>query len=249
MAASLFLGLNPFQWLALIVSATTLLVMVDAFVGHYRHNFSYRLQYGPLVAGPLLAASVLLTAALPGVLWLHYAACASGWLAVASGLIGFGYHAYYGIVKKPGGMRWLLHHLMYGAPLLFPLALSAMGFLAIIISAGLAGERGVFGIEIPTMLLNTPAMYAPLTVPVVTALAGVWIAVAPSDFGRIIFGGLLWLTLIIGFIGFGMHLRGLDRQMGGLYVAVFNLMQGPPQGAPGIFAALAGIGLVTIYLM
>ena len=53
----------------------------------------------------------------------------------------------------------------------------------------------------------------------------------------------------IGFIGFGMHLRGLDRQMGGLYVAVFNLMQGPPQGAPGIFAASAGIGLVTIYLM
>ena len=272
MVASLFLGLNPFQWLALILAATTLLIIVDAFVGHYRHSFSYRLQYGPLIAGPLLALPALMTAALPRALWLNQALALSGWLAIATGFIGFGYHVYYGIVKKPGGVTWLLHYLMYGAPILFPLALSAMGLLAIIISAGLAGERTIFGVEIPTVLLtfvalvligsilqagvlhyrgafNTPAMYAPLTVPVITAFAGLWIAMAPSEGGRIVFAALLWLTLIIGFIGFGMHLRGLDRQMGGLYVAVFNLMQGPPQGAPGIFAASAGIGLVTIYLM
>ena len=45
-------------------------------------------------------------------------------------------------------------------------------------------------------------------------IAGLWIAMAPSEAGRIVFAALLWLTLIIGFIGFGMHLRGLDRQMG-----------------------------------
>jgi len=272
MAASFFFGLNPFQWLALIVSATTLLIMVDAFVGHYRHSFSYRLQYGPLVAGPLVALPALAAAAFPHVLWLNQALYLGGWLAIATGFVGFGYHVYYGIVKKPGGVTWLLHYLMYGAPVLFPLALSAMGFLALVISAGLAGEWTVFGVEIPTALLafvvlvligsilqagilhyrgafNTPAMYAPFTVPVITVLAGLWIAVAPSQTGRMIFAALLWLTLIVGFIGFGMHLRGLDRQMGGLYVAVFNLMQGPPQGAPGLFAAVAGIGLITIYLM
>ncbi|MDQ6733769.1 MAG: hypothetical protein M3Z35_06585, partial [Nitrospirota bacterium] len=87
MTVSLFLGLNPFQWLALILSATTLLIMVDAFVGHYRHSFSYRLQYGPLIAGPLLAVPALMTAALPRVLWLNQALSLSGWLAVATGFI------------------------------------------------------------------------------------------------------------------------------------------------------------------
>jgi hypothetical protein len=90
MVASLFLGLNPFQWLALILAATTLLIMVDAFVGHYRHSFSYRLQYGPLIAGPLLALPALMTAALPRALWLNQALSLSGWLAVATGFIGFG---------------------------------------------------------------------------------------------------------------------------------------------------------------
>ena len=272
MTTSVFLGLDPFQWLALIVSATTLLIMVDAFVGHYRHNFSYRLQYGPLIVGPLLAGPIVMAAAFPRVLWLNDMVYFVGWLAIVTGFIGFGYHVYYGMVKKPGGIRWWLHYLMYGAPMLFPLALSAMGLLALIISAGLAGEQTIFGVQIPTALLifvvlvllggilqagilhyrgafNTPAMYAPLTVPVITVLAGLWIAFAPSDVSRIVFAAFLWLTLIVGFIGFGMHLRGLDRQMAGMYVALFNLMQGPPQGAPGWFAALAGIGLVTIYLM
>ena len=272
MATSVFLSLNPFQWLALIVSGTTLLIMVDAFVGHYRHNFSYRLQYGPLIAGPLLVGPTLCAAAFPRVFWLNQAVYVGGWLAIVTGFIGFGYHVYYGIVKKPGGVKWLLHYLMYGAPILFPLALSAMGLLALIISAGLAGEQTIFWVPIPLALLifvvvvligsilqagilhyrgafNTPAMYAPLTVPVITVFACLWIAVAPSPMSRLVFAALLWVTLIVGFIGFGMHLRGLDRQMGGMYVALFNLMQGPPQGAPGLFAALAGIGLVTIYLM
>ncbi len=269
---SSFLGLSPFQWLALIIAATTILIAMDAVVGHYRHSFSYRLQFAPLLTGPLLAVTCLVTVIFPGVQGVRQAMAVSAWLAVVTGLTGFGYHAYYGILRKPGGIKWLLHYLMYGAPLLLPLGLSAMGWLALIVAAGLSGSPTVFGVAIPSMLIlfvvivltgsilqaailhyrgafNTPAMYAPFTVPAVTVVAGIWMALDPSSWARVSFAALLWLTLLTGFVGFGMHLRGLDRQMGGLYVPLFNLMQGPPQGAPGLFVGLAGVGLVAVYLM
>ena len=267
-----FLGLNAFQWLALILAATTMLIAVDAVVGHYRHNFSYRLQFAPLISGPLLALTSLLTVIFPEAAGVRQALTVGGWLAIVTGLIGFGFHSYYGILKKPGGLKWLLHYLMYGAPLLLPLALSAMGWLALIVAAGLSKSPTLVGVAIPLMLIlfvvivltgsilqaailhyrgafNTPAMYAPFTVPAVTVLTGIWMALDPSSSARLTFAVLLWLTLLTGFIGFGMHLRGLDRQMGGLYVPLFNLMQGPPQGAPGLFVGLAGVGLVAVYLL
>lgn len=267
-----FLGLGPYQWLALIVFFTTLFVLFDALVGHYRHRFAYRLQYAPLITGGALIVTAVAAIALPDSPAVVRMLRTMGWIAGATGLIGFGYHLYYGIVTKPGGLSWWLHYLMYGAPLLAPFALTAMGILAVVASAGLSGDRTVFGFPIASVLVvfvvvallgsilqaailhyrgafNNPAMYLPLSIPVATALVGLWVAAARSPTSLVAFAGLLWLTLIIGFIGFGMHLRGLDRQMGGLYVPVFNVMQGPPQGAPGLFAALAGIGLIVVYLL
>jgi hypothetical protein len=43
-----------------------------------------------------------------------------------------------------------------------------------------------------------------------------------------------------------MHLRGLDRQMGGLHVFLFNLLQGPPALAPAVYAALAVVGILAL---
>jgi hypothetical protein len=60
---------------------------------------------------------------------------------------------------------------------------------------------------------------------------------------------LLWLTFLTGFVGLGMHLRGFGRQMGGLFVTVFNWLEGPPAFAAALFAGFAVIGLVTIYLL
>jgi hypothetical protein len=269
---SSFLGLSAFQWLALIIAATTMLIAMDAVVGHYRHSFSYRLQFAPLLTAPFLTFTALLTVVFPEGEGVRQVLNAAAWLAIITGVIGFGYHAYYGVLKKPGGLKWLLHYLMYGAPLLLPLALSAMGWLALIVAAGLSKSPTILGMAIPTLLIvfvvivltgsilqaailhyrgafNTPAMYAPFTIPIVTVFAGIWMALDPSHWARAAFAALLWLTLLTGFIGFGMHLRGLDRQMGGLYVPLFNLMQGPPQGAPGLFVGLAGVGLVAVYLL
>jgi hypothetical protein len=60
---------------------------------------------------------------------------------------------------------------------------------------------------------------------------------------------LFWLTLLTGFVGLGMHLRGFDRQMAGLYVPLFNWLEGPPAFAPVLFVGLAAIGLVTTGLL
>jgi hypothetical protein len=46
-----------------------------------------------------------------------------------------------------------------------------------------------------------------------------------------------------------MHLRGFDRQMGGLYIGLFNWLEGPPAFAPMLFAAVAAVGLIAVYML
>ena len=208
----------------------------------------------------------------PAVVWVNTLLQVAGGVAVASGLIGFFFHHYYGVAKKPGGYKWLLHYLMYGAPQLAPLALSWAGALALLVARGLAGESSFAGLNLRAALLaliavalagavlqatilhyrgafNNPAMYAPLTAPVLAVIACVWTAIAPGGVVLTVLTSLLWLTLLIGFVGLGMHLRGFGRQMGGLYVTVFNWLEGPPAWAPALFAGFAAVGLVTVHLL
>ena len=267
-----FIGLNPFQWIALLVALLTLLVLADAWAGHYRRGFIHRAQYAPFLSGGLLVIFAVAAVVAPRTCWIEVALRATGWLAIAAGLIGFCFHHYYGIVRKPGGYKWLLNSLMYGAPPLAPLALTAMGVFALIAERGLVGAPDIAGIPIRTALLativvslfgaivqagilhfrgafNNPLMYAPLTIPVFTVFAGIWMMVEPSHVALIALVSLFWLTLLTGFVGLGMHLRGFDRQMAGLYVPLFNWLQGPPAFAPTLFVGLAAIGLVTTGLL
>jgi hypothetical protein len=92
-------------------------------------------------------------------------------------------------------------------------------------------------------------MYLPLTVPVLTAVALAWTAVAPGKLTLALATVFLWPTFLIGFVGLGMHLRGFGRQMGGLYLAMFNWLEGPPAFAPGLFAGLSAIGLVATHFL
>lgn len=267
-----FIGLNPFQWIALLVALLTLLILADAWAGHYRRDFIHRVQYAPFVSGGLLVIAAITTVIAPQNRAIALALGAAGWLAIVVGVIGFCFHHYYGIVRKPGGYKLLLNSLMYNAPPLAPLALTAMGVFALIAERGLAGNGEIAGVPIRVALLativvclvgaitqagilhfrgafNNPLMYAPLTIPVVTALTGVWMMAEPSPSVLIVLVFLFWLTLLTGFVGLGMHLRGLDRQMAGLYVPLFNWLQGPPPFAPAMFAGLSAIGLITTSLL
>lgn len=266
-----FLGLEAVQWLLLIAALLTLFLLADAFAGHYRSGFSFRVQFAPFFSGALLIVAAVLTLAFPFGEWLGVSLRIAGWTAIASGIVGFGFHHYYGIAKKPGGYDWLLHYLMYGAPQLAPLGLSAAGTLALITARRLAGETEFAGFDFRFALLgfvavallgailqagvlhyrgafNNPLMIAPLTVPLLTVFISLWAVFAPNDLSLTILTICLWLTLLTGFIGLGMHLRGFDRQMGGLYVAVFNWLEGPPAFAPALFAGFAAVGLVAVYL-
>jgi hypothetical protein len=271
-SGTLFVGLNPFQWLTLIVAALTLLLLADAFAGHYRSGFVFRSQYSPFVSGGLLVLSSLAATLLPAAAWVNTLLQVAGGVAVASGLIGFCFHHYYGMAKKPGGYKWLLHHLMYGAPQLAPLGLVITGTLALIAARGMSGGTSVAGVNMRAALLalvamgltgailqssilhyrgafNNPAMYLPLSAPALAAVVSVWASIAPASYLLDVLNVLLWMTFLIGFVGLGMHLRGFGRQMGGLYVALFNWLEGPPAFAPGLFAGFAAVGIVAIKLL
>jgi hypothetical protein len=176
------------------------------------------------------------------------------------------------MAKKPGGYNWFLHYLIYGAPQLAPLALTATGVLALIAARGMAGQKSFIGMDLRLALFlfvaialvgailqsgilhyrgafNNPAMYAPFAAPLLAVFASLWIVLAPSRLALGLLSVLLWLTFLTGFVGWGMHLRGFGRQMGGLYVTVFNWLEGPPAFAPALFAGFAAVGLITIYFL
>jgi hypothetical protein len=265
------LGLDTFQWVALVAALLALVIIAEAWLGHYRSGFPLRAQYAPLLSGGLLMLVSMAAVSMPESARLHAALRIAGWIAVATGMIGVGYHHWYGIVEKAGGYRWLLHYLMYGAPQLAPLALSATGALAVVASRGLArgtapadGEPARLLLGIASIALagaiaqtgilhyrgafNTPLMYAPFTLPPLAALGSGWLAIHPSPgvggFVRV----CLWGTILIAVVGLGMHLRGIDRQMGGLHLFHSNILQGPPPLAPAVYAGFAVIALLALGL-
>ena len=93
---------------ALVTAALTLLLLADALAGHYRSGFMFRSQYAPFVSGGLLIVSAVTAGVAPHLSWTNATLRAAGWLAIIAGAVGFGFHHYYGIAKKPGGYRWLL---------------------------------------------------------------------------------------------------------------------------------------------
>lgn len=267
-----FLGLDGFRWIALVAAVLTLLTLAEAWTGHYRSGFLLGAQYAPFLSGGLLVLSALAALVAPDAAWAPVMLRIAGWVAVATGVIGVGYHHYYGIVEKAGSYRWLLHYLMYGAPQLAPLALSATGALGVIAATGMANRPAILGIALRAALLgtvavalagavaqagvlhyrgayNNPLMYAPFTAPLLAAVASAWSVMVPDSRVWSALTPLFLLTFVTGFVGVGMHLRGLDRQMGGLHVWLFNLLQGPPVWAPTMFSGFAVVGLAVVHLL
>lgn len=261
--------ISPIRWLGAIVVILAPMTGWEAFLGHYRSGFSLRAQYTPLVSALVLtvggAAGVFSPTRFSAELQI------AGWIGVVSGAIGAGYHHYYGVVEKPGGYRWLLHQLMIHAPPLAPLSHAALGALLILSGRLAGGAATMTGIPIASLVswicaitilgaaaqagllhyrgaYNNILMYLPVTIPVIAAVAIAWEAAAPSTIGTRIAVITLWMTFVTGFVGLGMHIRGVDRQMGGLYLGFSNLMQGPPLSAPLIFSAFAGAALAALHL-
>jgi hypothetical protein len=268
-----FIGITGYQWLLLLAALQAALLMPDAFVGHYRSGFTLRAQYVPFIVGVLLALSAVVAAVAPHAPVVTHIAVIAGSLALASGVVGAGYHHWYGITTKPGGYHWLLHHLMHHAPPLAPLALATAGALEVLGALGTSGSDHLWGISLRALAVtvvgvtlvgaamqaallhyrgayNNVAMYIPVVVLPVAAGA-VFLSAAASDNPTVHFIAalLLWIAFVSGFLGAGMHLRGMDRQMGGLYMGVAAILDAPPAGAPLFIAALSASGLVAMQLL
>lgn len=56
------------------------------------------------------------------------------------------------------------------------------------------------------------------------------------------------LTLADGVIGFGFHIRGIQRKPGGWRIPIINIVMGPPIFAPLLFGTAAYLGFMASYL-
>jgi hypothetical protein len=234
--------------------------LADSAVEHYRGSFHNEAMYAPLAVSALtLATSVQditgSSAALP---------IAVNGSAVATGIIGTGFHIY-NLIKRPGGVSWL--NLFYAAPLGAPAALSLAGLFGIaadrlrrsdvamsgrllagLVAMGLLGTAGEAGLLHFRGAYHNPAMLIPVTAAPATAALLARAALFPqqrSPFAR----WSLRLLAGIGFAGSAFHAYGIQRNMGGWCNWSQNLLNGPPLPAPPAFTALSIAGLATLGLI
>ena len=189
--------------------------------------------------------------------------------SAAVGTAGLGFHTF-NIGKQVGGVRW--GTLFYKAPIGAPAALvlaGALGAAGQVLARGgahlgpvpllsgrvLAGVTalGLAGTSAEAALLHfrgayhNPAMYLPVTLPPLAALALARAALT----GRVtmLTTAALAVTAALGLVGAAFHAYGISRNMGGFRNWRQNLLAGPPLPAPPSFTGLAIAGLGALLLM
>ncbi|MBB5509009.1 hypothetical protein [Paraburkholderia atlantica] len=244
-------------------------VLADSAMEHYRGSFD-----NPAMFAPLVSASLSLAAGLHGGAdrrgRTHRARHAIYLSAAATGIAGTGFHVY-NVMKRPGGWSW--NNLFHAAPLGAPIALLLSGAfgavaerlrdepaddprllgmpagqaLGLLVAAGLVGTVGEAALLHFRGAFQHRAMYAPVSIPPVTAALLVHAALAAP---RERWYTRLWLrvTSALGFVGAGLHARGIARRQGGWRNWSQNLFDGPPLPAPPSFSALALAGLAALRL-
>jgi hypothetical protein len=119
--------------------------------------------------------------------------------------------------------------------------------LALIVglSSGIAGlevayehYRGSYGQRI---------MYTPVILSGVLFLSGIS-AVFSRRAARTLLRPVAAITLADCAIGFGFHIRGIQRKPGGWRIPIFNIVMGPPLFAPLLFGTSAYLGLIASFL-
>lgn len=104
---------------------------VEALYSHYKNNFSYRVQWTPILLTPVLMFAGI------GSVWSRTLARTllpiASVLALLDGGIGFLYHVR-GLLRRPGGLKKPFYNLVYGPPIFAPLLFAASGFLGVLAS-------------------------------------------------------------------------------------------------------------------
>ena len=243
-----------------------LAALTDSAVEHYRGSFHNKIMYVPLGAAALTLLASLRDAIAPGA-GDRGERNAIDVLAVATGIIGTGFHIY-NIAKRPSGFSWL--NLFYSAPLGAPASLSLAGLLRrmalltrsrALIAGKLPGKAlawlvslGLLGTSAEAALLHfrgayhNPAMVIPVTAPPIAAGLLVGASAAPGR-SHPLARWVLRLVAGAGLLGSGFHAYGISRNMGGWRNWSQNILNGPPLPAPPAFTALAIAGLAALSLI
>lgn len=256
---------------ALIGTGATVLatsVLIDSAMEHYRAQFNNPAMLTPLVTAGLSA--VVNTMPLVAATDPKGRGRISGHIATAvSGAVGLALHVH-SILSRPGQLSFT--NLFYAAPVGAPAALvlaSGLGAAADSLRAGgdrlgpfsltsgrlLAGfsAAGIMGTVGEAWLLHfrgafqNPAMFLPVVLPPVAALALARDAVRGEASGTT--RTLLVATAVLGVVGVGFHAYGVSRMMGGWRNWRQNVADGPPLPAPPAFTGLATAALGALLLM
>lgn len=104
---------------------------IESLYSHYKNNFSYKVQWTPILITPVLMIAGF------GTIWSRTIARTllpiASLLALLNGGIGFLYHMR-GIIRRPWGLKMPLYNIMYGPPIFAPLLFAASGFLGVLAS-------------------------------------------------------------------------------------------------------------------
>ena len=114
--------------------ATALLALfngVESLYSHYKNNFTYRVEWLPILLTPIIAVAGI------GTIWSRTIARTllpvSSLAAALTGALGFFYHAR-GIARRPGGLKTPVYNTIYGPPIFAPLLFAATGMLGLLAS-------------------------------------------------------------------------------------------------------------------
>jgi hypothetical protein len=240
--------------------------LTDSAVEHYRGSFHNKTMYVPLVASTVTLLASLRDVVAPAAADRGERNAVDA-IAVATGIIGTGFH-FYNIAKRPSGFSWL--NLFYSAPLGAPASLSLAGLLRrmatlirgrTMIAGVLPGKAlawlvslGLLGTSAEAALLHfrgafhNPAMMIPVTAPPIAAGLLVGASIAPGV-SHPMARWALRLVAGAGLLGSGFHAYGISRNMGGWRNWSQNILNGPPLPAPPAFTALAIAGLAALSLI